>query len=132
MRPDGQDRETTKELLARLDAERKSRDELHARGLREYSCRVWTEDVKGDVETWRLGIGQVFFQHDLVPGVLAQATTVDPSHPRVVIQMEVHARTGQDALDLVRLWLDRCVHQDGTLTIRRVELFPWNDEGDRL
>jgi hypothetical protein len=116
---------------ARLAAEDAREEELRAAGLREFVCRIWTEPVEGDLESWRLALGEVMYQRDLVRGVRVNSSTVDPHRTRVVVNATVEAKTGHHALELITRWLRCCGEQDNTMQVRRIELYPFEDDGDR-
>jgi hypothetical protein len=104
---------------------------LRDAGLREFACRVWTEPVEGDLESWRLSVGNVFAQPNLQPAVRFGSTAFDPVKNRVVVSATIEARTGQHALELMTGWLRLCGERDNTLVLRRVELYPFEDDADR-
>lgn len=79
----------------------------------------------------KLGIGGVVYQPDLAPGVRVEATEVDPATNRVVIRATVEGKTGRHALNRIITWLKRCGEEPRTLTLRRIELYPFEDDNER-
>lgn len=114
-----------------MAAEDARQAKLKAAGLREFACRLWTEPLEGDFESWKLAVGGVVFQPDLAAGVRVESSEVDPTTNRVVIRATVEGKTGRHALNRVTEWLRRCGADPRTLTLRRIELYPFEDDDER-